>query len=165
MCNSGVWTSDKKWIKMIMKTSIHINSKEDEIIVWCSFDLGLCLFLSSHRCCMCCHHQWPLHHICASWINNDKVHQSMKAISNNKNIHSLWDVKEIGEKPQKKKKVKNLLLNMCFPLQSNNYNIFWNVLWAVVSSLPQGHRSKHTNKESTLALGKGESIILVHPTS
>jgi hypothetical protein len=28
----------------------------------------------------------------------------MKAISNNKNIHSLWDVKEIGEKPQKKKK-------------------------------------------------------------
>jgi len=94
--------------------SIHLNSKGNEIIAWCLFDVWLCFFLSSnhHYMCYCC---WcSLHHICANQISNDNVHQSTDVVSNNKNIHSSSGVV--------REKVGDLLLNMCFAFQSNNYN-------------------------------------------
>ncbi len=49
-----------------------------------------------------------------SQVSNDKVHQSMKTLSNNKNIHLLLSVA--------KEEVGNLLLNMYFVIQNNNCN-------------------------------------------
>ncbi len=57
----------------------------------------------------------------ASWINNDNVHQSMKTIYGNKNIHSSSSMAH--------EKVRYLPLNMCFTFQNNNYN---NILKCVV---------------------------------
>jgi hypothetical protein len=52
-----------------------------------------------------------------NWVNNDDVHQGLKAISGNKNIHSSSGVV--------KEKVGNILLNMFSTLQINSYdNIF-----------------------------------------
>jgi hypothetical protein len=99
---------------MIMKTPIHFNNKGNEIIILCSFGVGSCFFLNNHHCCMCCRRQCSLHHICASQVSNDKVHQNIETISSNKNIHSLLGVA--------KEKVGNLLLNMCFVLHNNNCN-------------------------------------------
>ncbi len=78
------------------------------------FNVGSCLFLSGHDRCMCCYHQYLLHHICVNHVSNDKVYQSTKVIFDNKNIHLLSDVV--------KEKVGDLRLNMCFVLQSNSYN-------------------------------------------
>jgi len=97
-----------------MKTPIRLNSKGNEFIAWCSFNVGLCFFLSNHRCCMCCRHQCSLHHIGASQVNNDKVDQSTETISGNKNIHLLLGVA--------REKVGNLLLNMCFSFLNNSFN-------------------------------------------
>jgi hypothetical protein len=58
----------------------------------------------------------------------------MKANSNNKNIHSLSGVTREKVK-NLQKKMKNLPLNMCSTLQSDNYNIYWSVLWTIVRSL------------------------------
>jgi hypothetical protein len=55
-------------------TPIHLNIKRNEVIVWCSLNIWLCLFLSSRHHYMCYHRQCPLHHICASRVNNDDVH-------------------------------------------------------------------------------------------
>jgi len=41
---------------------------------------------------MCRRRQCLLHHIYASWVNNDNVHQSSKAIFGDKNIHLLSGV-------------------------------------------------------------------------
>ncbi len=49
---------------------------------------------------------------CASWTNNDNIHQSSEAIFSDKDIHSLLGVT--------KKKVGNLPLNMCSTLQNNS---------------------------------------------
>jgi anaerobic glycerol-3-phosphate dehydrogenase len=58
-----------------------------------------------------------MHHICESGVNNDNIHQSVQAISSDKDIHSLLNVA--------KKKVGNLLFNMCSTLQNNNFdNVF-----------------------------------------
>jgi hypothetical protein len=57
-------------------------------------------------------------------VNNDNVHQSMEAISGNKNIHSLSSVM--------KERDGDLLLNMCSTLQSNSCN---NILKCVVRLL------------------------------
>ncbi len=99
---------------MRMKTPIRLNSKGNEVIAWCSFDIRLCLFLTSHCRYMCYCRQCSLHHICVNWVNNDNVHQSMETISNNKNIHLSSDVA--------KEKVGDLLLNTCFTLQNNSCN-------------------------------------------
>jgi len=113
-CNSGLYTSDKKWIKMKMKTFVHLNSKGNEVVAWCSFSVGSCLFLSSHHHYMCCCCWCVLHHICVNQINNENVHQNAKASFGNKNIHlSSGVVRE---------KVGNLFLNMCSTFQSNSYN-------------------------------------------
>ncbi len=97
-----------------MKITICLNGKGNEIIIWCSFSIGFCLFLNNHRCYMCCHRRCSLHHICVSRINNDNVHQSSKTIYGDKNIHSSSNVA--------KEMVGDLLLNMCSTFQSNNCN-------------------------------------------
>jgi hypothetical protein len=70
---------------------------------------------------MCCRRQCSLHHIYASWVNNDNVNQSPEAISSDKDIHLSFGVG--------KEKVEDLPLNMCFTFQSNNYD---NILKCVV---------------------------------
>ncbi len=105
-------TINKKWIKTKMKTPIRLNSKGNEVIVWCSLNILLCVFFNKHHRCMCCHHQCLLHHIYASWVSNDDVHWGLKAISDDKDIHSSSGVM--------KEKVRNLYLNMFSILQSNN---------------------------------------------
>jgi hypothetical protein len=112
--DSGMCTDNQKWIKMRMKTSICLNNKGNEVIVWRSFDVGSCILLNNHHRYMCCHCQCSLHHICANQINNDNVHQSMEAIVHNKNIHSSLGVV--------REKVGNLPLNMCSTLQNNSCN-------------------------------------------
>ncbi len=97
-----------------MKTPIHLNSKGNEVIAWCSFDVRSCFLLSSHCCYMCCRHQCLLHHICVSQVNNDEVYQNTKINSSNKNIHSLSSVS--------KEKVGDLPLNMCSTFQNNSCN-------------------------------------------
>jgi hypothetical protein len=52
-----------------------------------------------------------LHHICASWVNNN---QGPKTIFNDKDIHSSSNVT--------KEKVGDLPLNMCSILQINSCN-------------------------------------------
>jgi hypothetical protein len=61
---------------------------------------------------MCCCLQCSLHHICANLVNNDNVHQSSEAVSDDKDIHSLSGVV--------KEKVGYFLLNICSTLQSNS---------------------------------------------
>jgi hypothetical protein len=111
---SGLCISDQKWIKTRMKTSIHPNSKGNEIIACYSFGIRSSLFLSSHCHYMCYHHSCSVHHIYANWVENDNVHQSTKIVYGNKNIHSSSGVvrEKVGEVP----------LNMCFAFQHNNYN-------------------------------------------
>jgi hypothetical protein len=93
---------------MKMKTPIHLNSKGNEVIAWCSFDVRSCFLLSNHRYYMCYRHRCLLYHICVSQVSNDKVYQSTKVISSNKNIHSSLNVS--------KEKVGDLPLNMCSAL-------------------------------------------------
>jgi len=62
--------------KLKIKTPIHLNNKGNEVIAWCLFGVGSCLFLNRNCHCMCCHHQCLLHHICANQVINDNVHQS-----------------------------------------------------------------------------------------
>jgi len=113
-CNYGMCTSDQEWIKLRIKTPICLNSKGNEIITWCSFCIGSCLFFNIHHCCMCYCCQCSLNHIYVSWVNNDNAHQSRKVVSSNKNIHLSLDVL--------KEEVGNLPLNMCSVFQSNSYN-------------------------------------------
>jgi len=113
VCNSGLCISDKKWIKMRMKTSICLSNKGNEIITQCLFIIWLCLLLSNHHHCMCCHCQCLLHHICASRVNNDDVQQGLKTFSDDKDIHSSLGVA--------KETVKDLL-NMFSTLQNNSCN-------------------------------------------
>jgi hypothetical protein len=46
------------------------------------------LVLSGNCCYMCCHCRNMLHQVCTSRIDNDNVHQSLKIVSNDGNIHS-----------------------------------------------------------------------------
>jgi hypothetical protein len=63
---------------------------------------------------MCCHCQCSLHHIYSSWVNNDDVHQGLKAIFCDKDIHLLLSVT--------KEKVGDLFLNMCSTFQNNSFD-------------------------------------------
>jgi hypothetical protein len=109
-------------IKMRMKTPTCLNSKRNEVIAWCSFDVWSCFLLSNHHCCMCYCRQCSLHHINANQVSNDNIHQGLKVVSNDKDIHLLLGVV--------KEKVGDLLLNMCFTFQNNNCDNIWNVSWA-----------------------------------
>jgi hypothetical protein len=101
-----------KQSKTKMKTPIYINSKGNEVITWCSFNVWSCLLLSSHCHYMWCCCQCSLQYIYANQVNNDDIHQGSEAISNNKDIHSsLGTTRE---------KVGYLPLNMCSTLQNNN---------------------------------------------
>jgi hypothetical protein len=112
--DSGLCTSNKKWIKTKMKTLIHFNSKGIEVITYYSFSVWSCFLLNSHHRCICYHCRCSLRHICANWINNDNVHQGLETIYANKDIHlSLNVVKE---------KVGDLHLNMCSTFQNNSCN-------------------------------------------
>jgi hypothetical protein len=99
---------------MKMKTPIRLNSKGNEIVIWCSFDVGSYFLLNSHHYYMCYSHWCSLHHIYANRISNDKVHESTETISSNKNIHLLSDVT--------REKVRDLPLNMCSIFKNNIYN-------------------------------------------
>jgi hypothetical protein len=112
--DSGLCTSDKKWIKTKMKTFICLNSKGNEIITWGLFNVWLCFFLNNHHCYMCYRCQCSLHHICVSQVSNDDVHQSSKVVFDDKNIHLLSSVV--------REKVENLPPNMCSTFQNNNCN-------------------------------------------
>jgi hypothetical protein len=118
---SGLCRSDQEWIKTRIKTPICLNSKGNEVIVWCLFSVGLSLLLSNCCRCMCYHCRCWLHHICASQVNNDNVHQSSEVVFGDKDIHSLSSVV--------REKVGDLPLNMCSTFQDNNYS---NILKCVV---------------------------------
>ncbi len=140
-CNSVLCKSDKKWIKTKMKTPIHFNNKGNEIIAWCPLNIWLCLLLSSHHCCVCCCRWCSLHHICASWINNDNVHQHPEIIFGDKDIHSSLGVA--------REKVRDLPLNMCAPLSTTIITIIsLNVLCIVARSFLQRYQSKWVPKLS-----------------
>jgi hypothetical protein len=79
---------------------------------------------------MWCCRQCSLHHICASRVNNDSVHQSMEVISNNKNIHSSTSVV--------REKVGDLPLNMCSTLQSNSSNNIPKCIMGYYTFIPTG---------------------------
>ncbi len=112
MSNSGMYTSSKKWIKTKMKKPIHLNNKGNEVITRCSFNIWSCLFLNNHHYYMCYHRRYSLHHIYASWVNNDDVHQSSEVVSDDKNIHLLSSVV--------KEKMGDLPINMCSNFQNNS---------------------------------------------
>ncbi len=112
--NNDLCTNNKKWIKTRMKTPIHINSEENEIITWYSFSVWLCLFLNSHHCCMYYCYQCSLHHISASQVNNDNVHQSLEVVYSDNDIQSTSNVA--------REKVGDLPLNMCSIFQNNSCN-------------------------------------------
>jgi hypothetical protein len=103
--DNDLCTSNKNWIKTKMKTPIHLNSKGNKVIAWCSLSIWSCLFLNNHHCYMCYRCPCSLHHICVSWVSNDDIHQSSDVISNDKNIQLLsYVVRE---------KVGDLPTNMC----------------------------------------------------
>jgi hypothetical protein len=114
MWDNDLCTSSQKWIKTKTKTFICFNNKGNEVIAWCSLNVWSCIFLSRHRHCMWCHHWCSLHHICASWVSNDNVHQNSKARFGDNDIHSSLDVM--------REKVRNLPLNMWSIFQSNTCN-------------------------------------------
>jgi len=125
-----------KWSNMNqmgMKTPIHLNNKGNEIIAWCLFNIWSCLFMSSHHHYMCCHYQCSLHHICASWVNNDDIHWGLKVVSSDKDIHLTLGVM--------KEKVGNLSLNIVPFSKAIATIVFRNVSWVVVGSPPQGHKA------------------------
>ncbi len=113
MCNSCINTSGQKWIKTRMKTPICFNNKGNKVISLCLLNIWSCFLLNNHHHYMCCHCWYLLHHIYASWVNNDDIHQGPKTIFGDKNIHLSLDVA--------KEKVGDLLLNMCSSLQNNSY--------------------------------------------
>jgi hypothetical protein len=96
----------------------------------CSFNVWLCLLLNNHHYYTCYHCWCLLHHICASHVSNDNIHQGLKIVSSDKDIHASLDVARV--------KVGNLLLNMCSILQGNVMTISQNVLWVVIHSLSRG---------------------------
>jgi hypothetical protein len=100
-CDNGLCTSNKKWIKTRMKTSMHLDSKGNEVIILCSFNIWSCLFLNNHHHCMCYHHWCSLHHIFANQISNDDVHQGLETVFGNKDIHLLSGVarEKMGDLP------------------------------------------------------------------
>jgi hypothetical protein len=142
MCNNGWCTSGQKWTTTRMKTFIRLNSKGNEIIIWCLSNIWSCLLLNNHHCCMCCCCWCPLHHICVSWINNHDVHQGPKVVSSDKYIHSSLGVM--------REKVRNLLLNMYSIFKKIVVTISQNVSWAAIRSLLYEHRSKWIPKSSMI---------------
>jgi len=38
--DNGLCTSDQEWVEMKMKTPTRFNSKRNEVIAWCSFNVG-----------------------------------------------------------------------------------------------------------------------------
>jgi hypothetical protein len=74
--------------------------------------------------------QCLLHHICANWVNNDNVHQSMEVVFNNKNIQSSLNVV--------REKVGDLPLNMCSTLQNNSYNSILKYVMGYYTLTPTG---------------------------
>jgi hypothetical protein len=112
MCNNGWCTSGQKWTTTRMKTFIRLNSKGNEIIIWCLFNIWSCLLLNNHHYCMCCCCWCSLHHICVSRINNHDVHQGPKVVSSDKYIHSSLGVM--------REKVRNLPLNMYSIFKNNS---------------------------------------------
>jgi hypothetical protein len=105
-------TNGKNWIKTRMKTPIHLNSKGNEVVVWCLFGVRSCLFLNNHHHCICCRHWCLLHHIGVSQVNNDNIHQNPEAIYGDKDIHLLLGVarEKVGDFPP----------NMCSIFQNNS---------------------------------------------
>jgi len=63
---------------------------------------------------MCCHRRCSLHHICINHVNNDNIHQGLKVVFTDKDIHLLLGVT--------REKVEDLPLNMCSILQINSYD-------------------------------------------
>jgi hypothetical protein len=124
-----------------MKTPIGFNSKENEVIAWCSLNVWSCFFLNSHHCYMCYHHQHSLHHNCANWVNNDDVHQGSEGIFGDKDIHSSLGIT--------KKKVGNLPLDMCSTFQNNSWDCILKCI-VDICSFPQGHQSKWVLKLSMI---------------
>jgi hypothetical protein len=107
----GMYTRNKKGIKIRIKTIIGLYGKGNEIISWCLLCVGSCLVSSNYQCMHC--HLWNmLHQIYTSRIGNDNVCQGSKIVSSDDNIHSSSCV--AGEK------VKNLSLYMSFILQCNS---------------------------------------------
>jgi len=72
---------------MRMEITIGLYGKGNEIIFYRSSYVRLCLVLNDNYCCMCCCHRNTLHQICTSWISNDNVHQGLKTIFRDDNIH------------------------------------------------------------------------------
>jgi hypothetical protein len=129
--DSGMCISGKKWIKMRMKTPIHLNSKGNEVIVWCSFIIWSCLFLNSHYPYMCYHRRCLLHHISARRVNNDNIHQGLEAILviRISICCQVWWMKRWEAS-----------LWTCVPLfKVIAMTIFQSVLWATICSFLVGH--------------------------
>jgi len=138
--DSGLCTNDHEWIKTKIKTPICLNSKGNEVITWCSFDVGLCLFSSNHRRCMCCCSRCLLHHIYASWVSKDNVCQSMQVVFGNKNIHLSSSVtrEKVGASFWTRVLLSKAIVTI----------IFWSVWWVDVRSFPQGHWNKWVLRSS-----------------
>ncbi len=83
-----------------------------------------------------------LHHICANWVNNDDVHQGLKVISTDKNIHSSSGMA--------KEKVGDILLNMYSTLQINSHDSYLKCIvgWFTFIPTPR-HQSEWILKSST----------------
>jgi hypothetical protein len=79
---------------------------------------------------MCYHHQRSLHHICANWVSNDDIHQGSEAIFGDKDIHSSLGVM--------KKKVGDILLNMCSTFQNNSWDYILKCIMAYYMFIPAG---------------------------
>jgi len=76
---------------------------------------------------MCCR-RCSLHCVYASRVNNDDVHQGLKAISSDKDMHTLSGVA--------REKVGDLPLNMCSTLQTIVATLSQSVSWAIIHSFP-----------------------------
>jgi len=148
-----------------MKTPIHLNSKGNEVITWCSLSIWSCLFLNKHHCYMCYRRPCSLHHICMSWVSNDDVHQSLNVVFDDKNIQLLSCVV--------REKVGNLPTNMCSILQNNSYDNISKCIMGCCTLTPVGHWIKwvprlsmvcshwHNERWATIGHGKPKWVCSV----
>jgi hypothetical protein len=127
----GLCTSNQKWMKTKMRTLIFFNSKESEIIAWCSLVVWSCFLLKTHHHCMCYCCRCLLHYIYSSRVNNGNILKSFLVIR----IFTCCYVWQ-------GKKWENSFWTCASLFKTIAWIVSWNTLWTIVYSFLQGHQSK-----------------------
>jgi hypothetical protein len=137
--DSSLCTSSQKWIKTRMKTLKHLNNNGNEVIICCYFEGWSCFHEQSSSLHVLSSLMLVALYLCKR-VNNDNVHQNLRTVFNDKDIHSSLGVV--------REKVGYLPLNMCSILQSNSCDNILKCTWAIIHSFPHGHWSKWVPRSS-----------------